>query len=238
MLQHQRSPGAGRVVRMPQPLSSVRQHALPSLPPSLHVPPPGHRSLGEWMSRMVTMTQRTQGGRPRSRPRRSGPGCPQVRPPLDTSVRTETSPSLPMVDTQTGLAMAEDPDYNPPAPRRPPRPPEFTHAGILTQLLTFGAAPAPTARRAKRKTKGRFRPRWCRTTGPPPPGSLPPGARTTREEAPREARAFRASSPWQRTPSPRGPGQLRTFRTNLCPRRHRMCNRAQIRVRSGILPKR
>lgn len=110
---------------------------------------------------MVRVIRKSEGGRLQPRPQHLGPGCPQARRSLDTSVRSETDPSLPTADIHTGLAMAGDPGCTPPAPLRPPLPPGFTRGWILTQLLTIGAAPeAKKTAKRRLKTKSHFLPPW------------------------------------------------------------------------------
>ena len=110
---------------------------------------------------MVTVMRKREGGRLQPLPQRLGPGCPQARQSLDTSVRSETGPSLPTADIHTGLATAGHPGCTPPAPLRPPRPLGFTPGWILTQLLTVGTAlEAKKTVKRRRKTKSHFLPPW------------------------------------------------------------------------------
>ena len=75
---------------------------------------------------LVTMIQKIKAGRLRPRLPRPGPGCQRVRLSRGISVWSEPSPVLPTRDIPAGLAAAEDSGCIPPAPHRPPCPPEFT----------------------------------------------------------------------------------------------------------------
>lgn len=151
-----RSPGAGRMVTMPQPPSPPRCYGLPSPPRSPLVSPQGHKPLKAQMTRTaaVTMMLKRKGSRLKPRPRHFGPG----RLSLDISVRSGTGPLLSPADIHTGLAVAEDPGYGPPAPRRPPWPPGFTRGWILTQLLTTGEAWAAMKTAKRQGTNSHSRP--------------------------------------------------------------------------------